>query len=184
MDSVIKQLREESDATVEAIRNELAHIRTGRATTQLLDGIRVEYYGNQVPLKQVASVSTPEPRLITVQPWEKNLIGDISKAIQKSELGLNPSSDGNVIRLPIPPLTEERRKDLVKLVKKVGEEGKVSLRNHRRDANEALKQLEKSKAITEDELHRGNDKVQQVIDEYIKRMDDLVTKKDAEVMEV
>jgi len=129
-------------------------------------------------------VSTPEPRLITVQPWEKNLIGDISKAIQKSELGLNPSSDGNLIRLPIPALTEERRKDLVKLVKKVGEEGKISLRNHRRDANEALKKLEKSKAITEDELHRGNDKVQQVIDEYIKRMDELVAKKDAEVMEV
>jgi len=184
MDSVIKQLREESDATVEAIRDELAHIRTGRATTQLLDGIRVEYYGNQVPLKQVASVSTPEPRLITVQPWEKNIIGDISKAIQKSELGLNPSSDGNLIRLPIPALTEERRKDLVKLVKKVGEEGKISLRNHRRDANEALKKLEKSKAITEDELHRGNDRVQQVIDEYIKRMDELVAKKDAEVMEV
>ena len=184
MDEVLKQLRQECDDTLEAIRNELAHIRTGRATTQLLDGIRVDYYGSQVPLNQVANISVPEPRLLTVAPWEKNLIGDITKAIQKSELGLNPSSDGQLIRLPIPALTEERRKDLVKLVKKVGEEGKISLRNHRRDANDALKKMEKDKTITEDELHKGNDSVQLVIDDYTKKIDDMVVKKDAEVMEV
>jgi ribosome recycling factor len=184
MDEVQKQLKLECDLTLEAIRNEFAHIRTGRATTQLLDGIRVEYYGSHVPLNQVANISVPEPRLLTVQPWEKNLISEITKAIQKSELGLNPSSDGQLIRLPIPALTEERRKDLVKLVKKVGEEGKISLRNHRRDANDALKKLEKDKAITEDEHHKGIDSVQQVIDEYSKKIDDLVVKKDAEVMEV
>jgi len=184
MDSVQKRLRAECDQTIEAIRNELAHIRTGRATTQLLDGIRIEYYGSQVLLNQVATVSVPEPRLITVQPWEKNLIGEISKAILKSELGLNPASDGNIIRLPIPQLTEERRRDLVKLVKKIGEEGKISLRNHRRDANEALKALQRDKEITEDELHRANDEVQKIIDEFTERIDELVARKDAEVMEV
>jgi ribosome recycling factor len=184
MNSVLKQLREESDKTIEAIRNELAHIRTGRATTQLLDGIRVDYYGSQVPLNQVANISVPEARLLTVQPWEKNLVGEITKAIQKSELGLNPSSDGNLIRLPIPPLTEERRKDLAKLVRKVGEEGKVSLRNHRHKAIDELKTKQKDKELTEDELRKGNDEVQKIIEEYSKKIDDLVAKKDSEVMEV
>lgn len=184
MEEVLAHLRTECERTVEAIRDELAHIRTGRATTQLLDGIRVDYYGSAVPLNQVATVSVPEPRLITVQPWEKNLIPEITKAIQRSELGLNPASDGNLLRLPIPPLTEERRKDLVKLVKRMGEEGKVSMRNHRRDANELLKKKEKAKEITEDNMHKGTERVQQLTDEYIKRIDDLVAKKDAEVMEV
>jgi ribosome recycling factor len=184
MDDVMKKLRGDCERTIEAIQHELAHIRTGRATPQLLDGIRVEYYGTAVPLTQVATISVPEPRLITVQPWEKNLIGDISKAIQKSELGLNPASDGNLIRLPIPALTEERRRDLVKLVKKVGEEGKVSMRNHRREANEALKKLEKAKELTEDQLHRANDQVQKITDDHIKRIDEVVSRKDAEVMEV
>lgn len=184
MDSVLKKLREESDRTVEAIRNELAHIRTGRATTQLLDGIKVDYYGTQTPLNQVATINVPEARLITVQPWEKNLIPEITKAIQKSELGLNPNSDGNLIRLPIPPLTEERRRDLVKLVKKLAEEGRVSMRNHRRDANEALKKLEKAKEITEDDLHKANDKVQGITDEYIGVIDGIVERKESEVMEV
>ena len=184
MEEIQNRLRAESDKTVEAIRNELAHIRTGRATTQLLDGIRVDYYGSQVPLQQVATVNVPEPRLITVQPWEKNLVAEITKAIQKSELGLNPASDGNIIRLPIPPLTEERRRDLVKLVKKIGEEGKVSMRNHRRDANDALKKREKAKEITEDQLRKGTERVQELTDEYIRKIDELIEKKDAEVMEV
>lgn len=184
MEDVLVHLRAECERTVEAIRDELAHIRTGRATTQLLDSIRVDYYGNTVPLNQVGTVSVPEPRLITIQPWEKNLIPEITKAIQRSELGLNPSSDGNLIRLPIPPLTEERRRDLVKLVKKIGEEGKISMRNHRRDANELLKKKEKSKEITEDHMHKGTERVQQLTDEYTKRIDELVSKKDAEVMEV
>lgn len=184
MSDVIAQLQLECEQTIEAIRNELVHIRTGRATPQLLDGIRVEYYGSVVPLQQVATINVPEPRLITIQPWEKNLIGEISKAIQKSELGLNPASDGQIIRLPIPPLTEERRRDLVKRVKKMGEEGKVSLRNHRREANEALKKQEKAKTLTEDDLHKGNDRVQRITDDFIKKIDELVTRKDAEVMEV
>lgn len=184
MSDVITKLQKECDDTLEAIRNELSHIRTGRATAQLLDGIRVEYYGSSVPIHQVATINVPEPRLITVQPWEKNLLSEITKAIQKSELGLNPASDGQILRLPIPPLTEERRRDLVKLVKKIGEEGKVSLRTHRRDANEALKKAEKSKTITEDEHHKQNERVQKITDDFSRRIDEIVAKKDAEVMEV
>jgi ribosome recycling factor len=184
MADITAQLQKECEQTLEAIRNELAHIRTGRATPQLLDGIRVDYYGSSVPLSQVATIHVPEPRLLTIQPWEKNLLGEISKAIQKSELGLNPASDGQILRLPIPPLTEERRRDLVKVVKRMGEEGKVSLRNHRRDANLALKNLEKAKAITSDDLHKGTDRVQRITDDFSKKIDELVAKKDAEVMEV
>ena len=184
MSDVIARLQKECDDTLEAIRNELAHIRTGRATVQLLDGIRVEYYGSSVPLHQVATINVPEPRLITVQPWEKNLLTEISRAIQKSELGLNPASDGQILRLPIPPLTEERRRDLVKIVKKVGEEGKISLRNHRRDANEALKKAEKAKTITEDEHHKQSERVQKITDDFSRKIDEIVAKKDAEVMEV
>src|SRR3990172_7949050 len=136
---------------VEAVQKELASIRTGRATTALLDGIRVEYYGSAVPLNQVASVSAPEAKLLVIQPWEKKMIEEISRAVLKSDLGLNPSSDGTVIRLSIPPLTEERRKELVKLVKKLSEEGKVSIRNIRRDANEALDKAQKNKEISEDD---------------------------------
>jgi ribosome recycling factor len=184
MSDVIAHLQLECEQTLEAIRHELSHIRTGRASPQLLDGLRVDYYGSSVPLQQVATINVPEPRLITIQPWEKNLLGEITKAIQKSELGLNPASDGQIIRLPIPPLTEERRKDLVKRVNKIGEEGKISLRNHRRDANEALKKLEKSKTITEDDLHKGNERVQKITDDFSKKLAEVVTKKDAEVMEV
>jgi ribosome recycling factor len=184
MSEVIVRLQHECEQTLEAIRNELAHIRTGRATPQLLDGIRVEYYGNSVPLHQVATIHVPEPRLLTIQPWEKNLMAEISRAIQKSELGLNPASDGQIIRLPIPPLTEERRRDLMKVVKKIGEEGKISMRTHRREANEALKKLEKAKTITEDDLHKQNERVQKITDDFIKKIDEVVTKKDAEVMEV
>ena len=184
MSDVLTRLQKECDDTLEAIRNEFAHIRTGRATAQLLDGIRVEYYGSVVPLHQVATINVPEPRLITVQPWEKNLLGEISRAIQKSELGLNPASDGQILRLPIPPLTEERRKDLVKLVKKVGEEGKISLRNHRRDANEALKKAEKAKTITEDDHRKQSERVQKITDDFSHKIDELVSRKDAEVMEV
>jgi ribosome recycling factor len=184
MEDVVAHLRTECERTIEAIREELAHIRTGRATPQLLDGIRVDYYGSTVPLNQVATINVPEPRLLTVQPWEKSLIGEITKAIQRSDLGLNPASDGQIIRLPIPALTEERRHDLVKMVKKIGEEGKVSMRNHRRDANELLKKKEKSKDITEDQLHKGTDRVQKMTDEYTHRIDEMVNRKDAEVMEV
>ncbi len=184
MSDVMTRLQKECDDTLEAIRNELAHIRTGRATAQLLDGIRVDYYGSSVPLHQVATINVPESRLITIQPWEKNLLTEISRAIQKSELGLNPSSDGQILRLPIPPLTEERRRDLVKIVKKIGEEGKISLRNHRRDANEALKKAEKARTITEDDHRKQSERVQKVTDDFSHKIDELVTRKDAEVMEV
>lgn len=170
--------------TLEALRRELSGIRTGKATTNLLDGIKVEYYGSLVPLNQVASISVPEHRLILVQPWEKKMADEICKGILKSNLGLNPASDGTVIRLVIPPLTEERRKDLVKLVKKFGEEAKVAVRNLRRDTNEHLIKVEKDKLISEDDRRKAQEQVQKITDRYIEEVDKLVHAKEAEVMEV
>src|SRR4030065_2234428 len=156
---IYAESEEKMRKSVEALRKELAGIRTGKATTNLLDGIRVEYYGNLVPLNQVASISVPEHRLLVIQPWEKRMIEEISKAILKSNLGLTPASDGNVIRLPIPLLTEERRKELVKLVKKFGEDTKVALRNIRRDANEHLSKAEKEKQLSEDDRRKAHEVV-------------------------
>ncbi len=172
------------EKAVEAASRELANIRTGKATTTILDGVKVEYYGNPTPLKQVASVSAPDPKLLVVQPWEKNVVSEIVKAIQKADLGLNPLVEGNVIRLPIPPLNEERRREMVKLVKKFGEDGKIAIRNIRRDAIEKLKKAQKDTQITEDDLHSGQKKVQEFTDDFIKRMDAVVEAKEAEVMEV
>jgi ribosome recycling factor len=169
---------------LETIRKELASIRTGKATTALLDGIKVDYYGVMTPLSQVANISVPDPRLLMIQPWEKRLIPDIVKAIHKSDLGLNPQSDANVIRLPIPSLTEERRKDLVKLVKKLTEEGKTVVRNIRRESNEALKKAEKDKEISEDESRKAQEHVQEITDKHIELIDEMTKKKEAEVMEV
>ncbi|MEW5876399.1 MAG: ribosome recycling factor [Candidatus Zixiibacteriota bacterium] len=169
---------------VAATSHELAKIRTGKATTALLDGIRVSYYGNMVPINQAATIGVPEPRLITIQPWEKNMMQEITKALQKSELGLNPVPEGNLIRIPIPPLNEERRRELVKLVKKLAEEGRVAIRNIRRDANDHLKKADKEKKISEDEHHRTVDEIQKMTDSYITEIDHLVTAKEAEVMEV
>jgi len=169
---------------VEAIRKELASIRTGKATTSLLDGIRVDYYGTMTPLSQVANISVPDVRLLVIQPWEKKLIPEIVKAIQKSDLGLNPQSDPNVIRLPIPTLTEERRKDLVKLVKKVAEEGKVAVRNIRRDSNDDLKKAEKDKEISEDESRKAQQRVQEITDEHIETIEEMLKKKEQEIMEI
>jgi ribosome recycling factor len=185
---MIKKLYAETEErmkkTLETIRKELASIRTGRATTALLDGIRVDYYGTMTPLSQVANISVPDPRLLMIQPWEKRLIPDIVKAIHKSDLGLNPQSDANVIRLPIPSLTEERRKDLVKLVKKLTEEGKTVVRNIRRESNEALKKAEKDKKISEDESRKAQEHVQEITDKHIELIDEMTNKKEAEVMEV
>jgi ribosome recycling factor len=175
---------ERMNKAVDATGHELAKIRTGKATTALLDGIRVEYYGNTVPLNQAATLAVPEPRLITVQPWEKSMAPEISKAIMKGDLGLNPVTDGNIIRIPIPPLNEERRKDLVKLVKKLAEEGRIAIRNIRRDANDHLKKAEKDKEISEDEHHRAADEIQTMTDEHIAEIEELVEKKEKEVMEV
>ena len=167
-----------------ATAHELSKVRTGKATTALLDGIRVEYYGNMVPLNQAATVAAPEPRLLTIQPWEKSMGPEIAKAIMKSDLGLNPVPDGNIIRVPIPQLNEERRKELVKLVKKMAEEGKIAIRNIRRDANDHLKKAEKNKKVSEDDHHRTSDEVQKMTDEHIAEIDKLVVAKEAEVMEV
>lgn len=169
---------------VEVVRDELVKIRTGKATTALLDGIKVDYYGTMTPLKQIANVSTPDSHLISVQPWEKGMIQAIEKAILNANLGLNPSNDGSVVRVPIPALNEERRKELVKLVKKFAEEGKVAVRNVRRDAIEHLKKTEKEEHISEDERKRGEQEVQKLTDRNIKDIDALIEHKEKEIMEV
>jgi len=178
------QAKERMHKAIVATGHELAKIRTGKATTALLDSIRVNYYGSMVTINQVATISVPEPRLIVVQPWEKAMAAEISKAVLKADLGLNPINDGILIRVPIPQLTGERRKDLVKLCKRLAEEGKVAVRNIRRDANEHLKKAEKSKEISEDDHHRISDEIQKMTDVFISEIDDLVTAKEAEVMEV
>jgi len=175
---------ERMNRAVEGIRKELASIRTGKATTSLLDGIRVDYYGTLTPLSQVANISVPDARLLVIQPWEKKMIPEIVKAIQKSDLGLNPQSDPNVVRLPIPPLTEERRRDLVKLVKKVTEEGKVAIRNIRRDSNDAFKKAEKDKDISEDESRKGQERVQEITDDHTEKIEEMLKKKEQEIMEI
>ncbi len=183
-DTIKADARDRMHKTVEATRRELSSIRSGKASVTLLDGVKVEYYGNHVPLNQVGSVAAPEPRMLVVQPWEKNIAGEIVKAIQKAELGLNPLVEGNIVRIPVPPLNEERRRDLVKLVKKHAEEGKVAIRNVRRDANDHLKKAEKSKEMTEDEHKRIHDEIQKFTDAFIADVDKLVTAKEAEIMEV
>ena len=172
------------EKSLESLGRELAGIRTGKATTTILDGIKVDYYGNPTPLKQVASVSAPDPKLLVVQPWEKTVIPEIVKAIQKADLGLNPVTEANVIRIPIPPLNEERRKEMVRLVKKFGEDGKVSIRNIRRDIIEVLKKAQKDSEITEDEFHQGQKHIQEITDDHIIRVEEMIEDKEAEVMEV
>lgn len=182
--SLFTQHEERMDKTIENFKKDLSSIRTGRASTTLLDRIMVEYYGTPTPVKQVANVSAPEPRLITIVPWEKKMLGDIEKAILKSDLGLNPNNDGAMIRLEIPQLTEERRKELTKKVNKHAEEAKVVIRNVRRDANEAIKKLEKGKQITEDESKKAQTDMQKLTDKKIKVVDEMKDKKEKEVMEV
>lgn len=181
---IFLEAEEHMKKSLESLRAEFAGIRTGKATPSLLDTIRVNAYGAQVPLNQVASVTSPEARLLLIQPWDKSLIGEIEKAIQKSDLGLNPSSDGHVLRLPIPPLTEERRKDLVKVTKKMAEESRVAMRNIRRDANEAIKKLLKEGKVSEDEDKQAHDQTQKLTDRYITLVDELLAKKEKEIMEV
>jgi ribosome recycling factor len=171
-------------STIEKMEAELVTIRTGKATPALLDSVKVDYYGSKVPLKQVANVVVPDPKLITVQPWEKPLVGEIVKAIQTSNLGLNPQSDGTFIRIPLPPLTEERRKELVKAVKHMVEEAKVAIRNVRRDAIEKLKKIEKEHKITEDDLHRGQKEIQDLTDRKTVDLDKIFAAKEKEILEV
>lgn len=184
LELVYSDAEERMEKVINAFQRELATLRAGRATPALLDRIEVDYYGTVTPLNQLAGVSAPESRLLVIQPWDKQSLGDIEKAILKSDLGLTPTSDGNIIRLAIPQLTEERRKELVKLVRKKAEEGKVSIRNIRRDANEEIKQLEKSSDITEDERRRAQDKIQEITDKKIVEIDEVTAAKEKEMMEV
>jgi ribosome recycling factor len=184
VNDVLKELQANLDKAIDALKKDLAKVRTGRASVSVLDGIRVDYYGTPTPLNQIASLNVPDPRLITIKPWEKSLIPEIEKTIRSSQLGLNPSSDGELIRLPMPPLTEERRKELVKLVKKMAEDAKVALRGARRDANEMLKEFQKDKDITEDEEKQGLKKVQDATDAAVGKIDDIVAKKEKEILEV
>jgi ribosome recycling factor len=184
MDSVIKQTEEKMKKTLAALEDEFNTLRTGRASASLFDKVRVEYYGNQTPLNQVATISVPEARLVVIQPWDKSIIGDIEKAIQKSELSLNPSNDGKVIRISIPPLTEERRKEYVKIAKNMAEQSRVSLRNVRRDANDELKAAEKDGELSEDELKRGEDSVQKLTDSYVEKINEILEAKEKEILEI
>jgi ribosome recycling factor len=184
INDVLKDLQEGLEKGTESLKKDLAKVRTGRANVSILDGVRVDYYGTPTPLHQVASLNVPDARLITVKPWEKSLIPEIEKAIRSSQLGLNPSSDGEIVRLPMPPLTEERRKDLVKMVRKMAEEAKVALRGARRDANEMLKAFLKDKDITEDEEKQGLKKVQDATDAAVAKLDEIVAKKEKEILEI
>ena len=184
MDDVVAELRKEMDGTIVAMRREMARTRTGRASTALLEGITVEYYGTRTPLNQLASLSAPEPRLLVIQPYDRSALQEIERAILQSDLGLVPQNDGKLIRVPIPELTEERRRDLVKHVRKLAEEYRVSLRNHRRDANELLKELQKDGEITEDELRRAQEKTQDLTKEFGDRLDKVLKAKEDEIMEV
>ncbi len=184
IEDTLKDTERRMGSSIESMTRELAGVRTGRASPALLEHVMVDYYGAATPLNQLASVAAPEARLLTVQAWDKQAVRSIEKAILKSDLGLNPSSDGTLIRLPIPQLTEERRKDLVKLVRRRVEEGKVAIRNVRRDGVEQLRALEKSKDISQDDQHRAQDQLQKQTDSFVAQAEKLGVQKEAELMEV
>ena len=183
IESIYQETRESMDKSIDSLKNEFKRVRTGRASPSLLDGIRVEYYGTMTPLNQMASLSAPESRLITIQPWDVSVIKDIEKAILKSDLGLTTSNDGKLVRISIPPLTEEGRKQLVKVIYKKSEEHRVAVRNIRRDSNELLKGLKKDGEISEDDAFRSQDQVQKITDKYIKLIDDVCKEKEKEILE-
>jgi ribosome recycling factor len=183
IEETLQETRDRMSKTIGDLETELKRVRTGRASLSLLDGIRVDYYGTQTPLNQMASLSVPESRLIVIQPWDVSALKEIEKAILKSDLGLTPSSDGKLIRISIPPLTEERRKELVKVVSKMCEEHKIAARNIRRDANELLKGFKKDGDIAEDDAFKAQDQVQKVTDEYISRIDEIYKSKEKEILE-
>ncbi len=180
----IKAAREHMEAAVEALRREFTSVRTGKASPALLDTVRVDAYGSQVPLNQVATVSAPEPRMLIVQPWDRSMLGPVEKGILTSDLGLNPSNDGKIIRVPIPALTEERRREYAKLLHRMAEEGRVSIRHARKEANDQIKRRQKDHEISEDDAHREQDEVQKLTDRYIQQLEELLRHKEAEVMEV
>ena len=183
IDTVYDETREGMTKSITALNKEFTRVRTGRASLSLLDGIRVDYYGTLTPLNQMASLAIPESRMITVQPWDATMVKEIEKAILKSDLGITPSNDGKLIRISIPPLTEERRKQLVKVVHKMSEEHKVAVRNIRRDSNELLKGLKKDGEIAEDDAFKAQDRVQEITDEYIRLIDDIYNEKEKEILE-
>ncbi len=184
INQILQETEDRMKKCVTAFKRELATIRTGKATTALLDSVKVECYGQVMPLNQVASISIPEPRMILVQPWDRSIVSNVEKAIHKADLGLVPNTDGSVIRLPIPPLTEERRKELVKVVRKQAEDARVAIRNVRRDANETLKKAQKDGEISEDESKKAVDKVQQLTDKYIDEVEAALKQKEKEIMEI
>src|SRR5512139_2627151 len=182
--TVVKEAEAKMEKTLSTLKADLGKVRTGRASLALFDQIRIDYYGTPTPLQQAATLAVPEPRLITIQPWDTSIIGEIEKAILKSELGLTPMNDGKIIRISIPRLTEERRKELVKVVRKMAEASKVALRNIRRDANEHLKTLEKNKKISQDQLRQWMEKVQITTDKYIEKADGVLSAKEKEILEI
>ena len=183
IEEIHQEVKDGMQSTLDSLVKEYAGVRTGRATTALVDGILVDYFGAQAQLKQLATISVPESRLIVIQPWDKSVAPEVEKAIQRSNLGLNPVSDGTVIRIPVPPLTEERRRDLVKVVKKSAEDRRIYVRNVRRDGNDLLKQMEKDKEISEDDNRRAQERIQKLTDEFIRKVDEAAAKKEKEVME-
>ncbi len=182
--TVMNTARKAMEKSIQAQKKELQRVRTGRASVSLLDEVMVDYYGTPTPLNQIGTLAVPDARLITIQPWEKNLIPEIEKAIFKADLGLNPASDGQLVRINIPPLTEERRKEMVKLVRRMAEDTKVAIRNARRDANETLKKLQKDKEITEDDQKLGEKEIQDLTDQFVKLADQVVDNKEKEIMEI
>lgn len=184
MNSIISDAKSRMNKSIDAFRNEISKIRTGKATTALLDGIKIDYYGNPTPLDQVANITVLDAHALSITPWDKAMTSAIDKAILSADLGLNPVNDGTNVRVPIPPLTEERRKDLVKLVKKFGEDSKIAIRNIRRDANDHLKKKEKEKELSEDLRHDAEEEVQKITNEHIEKIDELIKYKETEIMEV
>jgi len=184
LDEIFKDARSRMSKSVEATRHDMARIRTGRATPSLLDHITVDYYGTQTPIAQVATVGVADARTLSVNPWEKHMVPVVEKAIMESDLGLNPITAGEMIRIPLPALTEERRKEMTKIVRAEGESGKVAIRNIRRDALSHVKDLEKEKEISQDEEKRASEQIQQITDKYVKEIDTVVSEKEAEVMEI
>jgi len=183
IEETLEETRENMDKSIASLKNELKKVRTGRASLALLDGVKVDYYGTPTPLNQVASLSVPENRLITIQPWDASVIKEIEKAILKSDLGLTPSSDGKIIRITIPQLTEERRKELVKIVSKMSEDHKVAVRNIRRDSNELIKSLKKDGDVSEDDAFKAQEKIQKITDEYIHSIEEIYKEKEKEILE-
>ncbi len=184
MEEIIKDADLRMNKSLEALRNELSKIRSGKATTALLDGIKVEYYGTMSPLNQVANITVLDAHTLSITPWDKSVVTAVEKAILEANIGFNPMNDGTNLKIPVPPLNEERRKELVKLVKKFGEDSKIAVRNIRRDANEHLKREEKNKKISEDQLKEAEDRIQKLTDEHVQKVDDLLKHKEKEIMEV